>query len=60
MARPQKADDKAAALGGPVLTLRRIGKPAAEAVIPLLKANDPIVRYQAAGRVMQRRIVLAR
>jgi HEAT repeat protein len=49
MVRPQKADEKAAALGGAVLALRKIGKPAAEAVIPLLKHNDPIVRYQAAA-----------
>lgn len=49
MARPQKADDKAVNLSGPVLALRRIGKPAAEAVIPLLKHDEPIVRFQAAA-----------
>ena len=49
MARPQKADDTATNLSGPVLALRRIGKPAAEAVVPLLKHEEPIVRFQAAA-----------
>ena len=49
MAKPQKATDTAASLSGPVLALRRIGKPAAEAVVPLLKHDQPIVRFQAAA-----------
>ena len=49
MARPQKPGDTAVNLSGPVLALRRIGKPAAEAVIPLLKHDEPIVRFQAAA-----------
>jgi HEAT repeat protein len=49
MARPQKPGDTGTSLSGPVLALRRIGKPAAEAVIPLLKHDDPIIRFQAAA-----------
>jgi HEAT repeat protein len=49
MARPRKPGDTGTNLSGPVLALRRIGKPAAEAVIPLLKHDDPIVRFQAAA-----------
>lgn len=49
MARPQKAGDTVSNLSGPVLALRRIGKPAADAVVPLLKHEEPIVRYQAAA-----------
>src|SRR4051812_27263277 len=46
MARPQKADDTFTNLSGPVLALRRIGKPAAESVIPLLKHEQAVVRFQ--------------
>jgi HEAT repeat protein len=49
MVRPQKATDTHANLSGPVLALRKIGKPAAEAVIPLLKHEQPVVRFQAAA-----------
>jgi HEAT repeat protein len=49
MAKPAKPGDTATNLSGPVLALRKIGKPAAEAVIPLLKAEQPIVRFQAAA-----------
>jgi HEAT repeat protein len=49
MVRPQKATDTHANLSGPVLALRRIGRPAAEAVIPLLKHEQPVVRFQAAA-----------
>jgi HEAT repeat protein len=45
---PGKAGDE---LGfpGPVLALRRIGKPAVPAVVPLLKNEEAIVRFQAAA-----------
>lgn len=36
-------------LSGPILALRKIGKPAVPAIIPLLKHNEPIVRYSAAA-----------
>src|SRR5262249_44867983 len=49
MAGPKKRGETGPSLSGPVLALRRIGKPAAEAVIPLLKHDDPIVRFQAAA-----------
>jgi HEAT repeat protein len=49
MMRPQKPGDTGTSLSGPVLALRRIGKPAVEAVIPLLKHEEPIVRFQAAA-----------
>jgi HEAT repeat protein len=49
MVLPAKATDTGANLSGPVLALRRIGKPAAEAVIPLLKHDQPLVRFQAAA-----------
>jgi HEAT repeat protein len=34
---------------GPVLALRRIGQPAVAAVVPLLKSEEAVVRFQAAG-----------
>ena len=49
MLRPAKNGDKATNLAGPVLALRRIGKPAVPAVVPLLKNNEAIVRFQAAA-----------
>lgn len=49
MLRPAKEGDRAANLAGPVLALRRIGKPAVSAVTSLLKSNEAIVRYQAAA-----------
>ena len=49
MVRPQRPGETATSLSGPVLALRRIGKPAAEAVIPLLKHDEPVVRFQAAA-----------
>ena len=49
MIRPMKAGGKSANIVGPVLALRRIGKPAVAAVTPLLKHNEALVRYQAAA-----------
>lgn len=49
MVRPMKATDTSVAVAGPVHALRRIGKPAVPAVVPLLKSKEPIVRYQAAA-----------
>lgn len=49
MIRPMKEGDKAANISGPMLALRKMGKPAADAVAPLLKNEEPIVRYQAAA-----------
>lgn len=49
MVRPGRPDQTAASLAGPVLALRQIGKPAAAAVVPLLKHNDALVRFQAAA-----------
>ena len=41
--------ERGPSLSGPVLALRRIGKPAVPAVVPLLKSDQAIVRYQAAA-----------
>ncbi|HJZ90587.1 MAG TPA: HEAT repeat domain-containing protein, partial [Gemmataceae bacterium] len=49
LVRPMKEGDKAANISGPVLALRNMGKPAADAVTPLLKNDEAIVRYQAAA-----------
>jgi HEAT repeat protein len=49
MLRPPKEGDRAANLAGPVLALRKIGKPAVPAVVPLLKSDQPLIRYQAAA-----------
>jgi HEAT repeat protein len=47
--RPNRPGQIASDVSGPVLALRRLGKPAADAVVPLLKHDQPIVRYQAAA-----------
>ncbi len=48
MTRPRKANERGTPASGPVLALRRIGRPAIPAVLPLLKNEQAIVRYQAA------------
>ncbi len=49
MLQPSKEGDNASNVAGPVLALRRIGKPTVPAVVPLLKNNEAIVRFQAAA-----------
>jgi HEAT repeat protein len=48
-ARPTRPGEMASNLTGPVLALRRMGKPAVGPVIPLLKHEQPVIRYQAAA-----------
>lgn len=48
-ARPARPGDATSSLSGPVLALRRMGKPAVEPVVPLLKHEQPLIRYQAAA-----------
>jgi HEAT repeat protein len=47
MIMPSKGESSQ--LSGPILALRKIGKPAVAAIIPLLKHEEPIVRYSAAA-----------
>jgi HEAT repeat protein len=49
MSRPMRPGDRAATVSGPITALRRMGKPAIDAVKPLLKHEEAIVRYQAAA-----------
>lgn len=49
MSRPMRPGDRAATISGPITALRRMGKPAIQALKPLLKHDEPIVRYQAAA-----------
>jgi len=49
MSRPARVTGTGDGLSGPVLALRRIGAPAVSAVVPLLKNEQAIVRYQAAA-----------
>ena len=49
MVRGAAGNGRASPASGPVLALRRIGRPAVAAVSPLLKHKEPIVRYQAAS-----------
>jgi HEAT repeat protein len=44
-----KPGQKGTAVSGPMLALRKIGKPAVEKLRPLLKHESPVVRYQAAA-----------
>ncbi|HVK13717.1 MAG TPA: HEAT repeat domain-containing protein [Gemmataceae bacterium] len=44
-----KPGQKGTAVSGPMLALRKIGKPAVEKLRPLLKHETPVVRYQAAA-----------
>lgn len=44
-----KPGQKGTALSGPMLALRKIGRPAVEKLQPLLKHESPVVRYQAAA-----------
>ena len=48
MVRPRNPNERGSPASGPVLALRRIGRPAVPAVLPLLKNEQAIVRYQAA------------
>jgi HEAT repeat protein len=48
-ARPMRPGEMASNLTGPVLALRRMGKPAVGPVVPLLKHEQPVIRYQAAA-----------
>ena len=48
MIRPMGPNDRFPPVPGHVLALRRIGKPAIPALMPLLKSDQPIVRYQTA------------
>ncbi|HKB01720.1 MAG TPA: HEAT repeat domain-containing protein, partial [Gemmataceae bacterium] len=48
-ARPTRPGELASNLTGPVLALRRMGKPAVGPVVPLLKHEQPVIRYQAAA-----------
>jgi len=49
MSRPARVTGTGEDLSGPVLALRRIGGPAVPAVVPLLKNEQAIIRYQAAA-----------
>ena len=44
-----KPGQKGTAVSGPMLALRKIGKPAVEKLRPLLKHESPVVRYQVAA-----------
>ncbi len=44
-----KQGERGTWVSGPMLALRRIGKPAVEPLRPLLKHEQPVVRYQAAA-----------
>lgn len=48
MTRPRKPNERGTPAPGPVQALRKIGKPAIPMVLPLLKNEQAIVRYQAA------------
>jgi HEAT repeat protein len=49
MSRPGRVTGTGEGVSGPVLALRRIGAPAVPSLVPLLKNEQSIVRYQAAA-----------